>query len=264
MATKAVLDIMQGVLVSFGTSMATATREEERTWWAEDATWRAEDLDWRGEEKAVYEAEGDRRIRMRKWHQEDIDQMNLENARVLWLRFVEKNRRDVEEKTEQLKAISSISALFGLCATVTLTQLSLDKDGEPTAPTGLIALYALTTALVEGLMIVSMVTCALLLGSILKVGKTFVSEREEQEFMAACLRFCALYQQGDRPPHPRKSFEAFWASRCEGSWQLAFQCCCLGVTSFLVSMISVGWIVFIPHEITQVSFGIAVALAVCL
>ncbi|CAI5976147.1 unnamed protein product [Closterium sp. NIES-65] len=213
MATKAVLDIMQGVLVSFGTSMATATREEQRTWWAEDATWRAEDLDWRGEEKAVYEAEGERRIRMRKWHQEDIDQMNLENARVLWLRFVEKNRRDVEEKTEQLKAISSISALFGLCATVTLTQLSLDKEGETTAPIGLIALYALTTALVEGLMIVSMVTCALLLGSILKVGKTFVSEREEQEFMAACLRFCALYQRGDRPPHPRKSFEAFWASR---------------------------------------------------
>ncbi|CAI7917387.1 unnamed protein product [Closterium sp. NIES-54] len=65
----------------------------------------------------------------------------------------------------------------------------------------------------EGLMIVSMVTCALLLGSILKVGKTFVSEREEQEFMAACLRFCALYQRGDRPPHPRKSFETFWASR---------------------------------------------------
>ncbi|CAI5961806.1 unnamed protein product [Closterium sp. NIES-65] len=193
MATKAVLDIMQGVLVSFGTSMATATREEQRTWWAEDATWRAEDLDWRGEEKAVYEAEGERRIRMRK--------------------FVEKNRRDVEEKTEQLKAISSISALFGLCATVTLTQLSLDKEGETTAPIGLIALYALTTALVEGLMIVSMVTCALLLGSILKVGKTFVSEREEQEFMAACLRFCALYQRGDRPPHPRKSFEAFWASR---------------------------------------------------
>ncbi|GJP56077.1 hypothetical protein CLOM_g15139 [Closterium sp. NIES-68] len=264
MATKAVLDILQGMLVSFGTSMATATREEQRSWWREDAAWRADDLDWRGEEKAVYEAESDCRQRLRKWHQEDIDQMNLENSRVLWLRFLEKNRRDVEEKTEQLKAISSISALFGLCATVTLTQLSLDKEGEPSAPTGLIALYALTTALVEGLMVVSMVTCALLLGIILKIGKTFVSEREEQDFMAACLRFCALYQRGDRPPQPRKSFEAFWAARCEGSWQLAFQCCCLGVTAFLISMIAVGWIVFIPHEITQVSFGIAVALAVCL
>ncbi|GJP56076.1 hypothetical protein CLOM_g15139 [Closterium sp. NIES-68] len=272
MATKAVLDILQGMLVSFGTSMATATREEQRSWWREDAAWRADDLDWRGEEKAVYEAESDCRQRLRKWHQEDIDQMNLENSRVLWLRFLEKNRRDVEEKTEQLKAISSISALFGLCATVTLTQLSLDKEGEPSAPTrpllycdlhpasllslasallsrspsstwttrGLIALYALTTALVEGLMVVSMVTCALLLGIILKIGKTFVSEREEQDFMAACLRFCALYQRGDRPPQPRKSFEAFWAARCEGSWQLAFQCCCLGVTAFLISMIAVG------------------------
>ena len=49
-------------------------------------------------------------------------------------RFVEKNRREVEEKTEQLKAISNISALFALCAVVNLTQLNVKVDADPAPP----------------------------------------------------------------------------------------------------------------------------------
>ena len=49
-------------------------------------------------------------------------------------RFVEKNRREVEEKTEQLKAISNISALFALCAVVNLTQLNIKADADPAPP----------------------------------------------------------------------------------------------------------------------------------
>ncbi len=43
-------------------------------------------------------------------------------------RFVEKNRRDVEEKTEQLKAISNLAALFAGFAVVTLTQFAIDDS----------------------------------------------------------------------------------------------------------------------------------------
>jgi hypothetical protein len=63
-----------------------------------------------------------------QWRIEDMEQRNLENARVLWLRFVEKNRRDVEEKTEQLKAISNLAALFAGFAVVTLTQFAIDDS----------------------------------------------------------------------------------------------------------------------------------------
>lgn len=35
----------------------------------------------------------------------------MDNARVLWARFVEKNRRDVEERAEQLKGFSNLAAL---------------------------------------------------------------------------------------------------------------------------------------------------------
>lgn len=46
------------------------------------------------------------------WRAEDVQQRQLDNARVLWGRILERNRRDVEEKTEQLKAISTLAALI--------------------------------------------------------------------------------------------------------------------------------------------------------
>lgn len=46
------------------------------------------------------------------WRKEDIEQRHLENARVLWTRNLERNRRHVEEKAEQLKAISTLAALI--------------------------------------------------------------------------------------------------------------------------------------------------------
>lgn len=47
----------------------------------------------------------------RAWRAEDVEQRHLDNVRALWARTVEKNRRDVEEKAEQLKAISTLAAL---------------------------------------------------------------------------------------------------------------------------------------------------------
>ena len=47
----------------------------------------------------------------RRWRAEDLEQRALDNARQLWARFVEKNRRDVEERAEQLKGISNLAAL---------------------------------------------------------------------------------------------------------------------------------------------------------
>ena len=46
-------------------------------------------------------------------------------------RFVEKNRRDVEEKSEQLKAISNLAALFAGFAVVTLTQFNFNYTDNP-------------------------------------------------------------------------------------------------------------------------------------
>ena len=58
-----------------------------------------------------------------------------------------------------------------------------------------------------------MVTCTLVMGSIFKNGKTYVDEEAEEEFMFRCKRFVDNFCVGDRPPAPRRTFEAFWEYR---------------------------------------------------
>ena len=58
-----------------------------------------------------------------------------------------------------------------------------------------------------------MVLCTLILGSILKNGKKYVDEGAEEEFMFRCRSFIQSFRIGDRPPAPRRTFEAFWEYR---------------------------------------------------
>ena len=74
--------------------------------------WRAEDLEWRDEEREFYARDALWRDEDRRWRAHDLEQRCLDNGRWIWSRFVEKNRRDVEEKAEQLKTISNLSALI--------------------------------------------------------------------------------------------------------------------------------------------------------
>lgn len=44
------------------------------------------------------------------WRIEDLEQRGVAHARRLWARYRESNRRDVEERTEQLRSFSTLSA----------------------------------------------------------------------------------------------------------------------------------------------------------
>ncbi|CAI7859250.1 unnamed protein product [Closterium sp. NIES-53] len=176
-----------------------------------------------------------------RWREEDMNQRHVDNARYLWARFVEKNRRDVEEKSEQLKAISNLAALFAGFAVVTLTQFQVTLEGSPMWN---IALYGILTAISVCLHTVAMVQCTLIMGSILKNGKAYVDEEAEEHFMFRCLLFVRSFSLGDRPPAPRRTFEAFWEYRCEDDWRKAFSYFTWGIFSFLLSLIPIGWIKF--------------------
>ncbi len=162
---------------------------------------------------------------------------------------MEKNRRDVEEKSEQLKAVSNLAALFAGFAVVTLTQFTV--DATQTGAVWIVS-YGVLTAIAVGLMTIAMVTCTLILGSILKNGKLYVNEEAEEEFMFKCKAFVVNYKEGivRRPPFPRLTFETFWSVRCETDWRRAFQLFAVGVLSFLVSLIPIGWIKFSQSPIT--------------
>ena len=68
-----------------------------------------------------------RRDEERRWRAEDLEQRALDNARVLWARFVEKNRRDVEERAEQLKGFSNLAALVAGFVMISYLQVTSRK-----------------------------------------------------------------------------------------------------------------------------------------
>lgn len=83
------------------------------------------------------------RNNQKQWRLQDLEQRSLDNARVLWDRFMEKNRRDVEERAEQLKSIGNMAALIAGFAVVAFLEFSADTDTK-----ALEIMFGLTTALV--------------------------------------------------------------------------------------------------------------------
>lgn len=78
------------------------------------------------------------------WRQVDVDQQALDNARVMWQRFVEKNRRSVEEHSEQLKSLANLSALVAGFSVIGFLEFQFqEEDYSHFVP----ALYGLFTAL---------------------------------------------------------------------------------------------------------------------
>lgn len=150
-----------------------------------------------------------------------MDQRLLDNVRVLWQRFVDRTRSDVEERSEQLKGISSLAALVAGFAVAGFLQFEFTADMGSTA---LFFAFGTSTALVVAVMMNSMVSCSLLQASALKTGRRFVSEREEWAFLNDCLAWAAAFAPGcrRRPPAPQRTFAKHWAAQCEREWVRAF------------------------------------------
>jgi Mediator of CRAC channel activity len=113
-------------------------RAEDRAWRQEDRVWRKDDVTWRLQDLAFIEHQ-------KLWRAADLHQRTLDNARALWARFVEKNRRDVEERAEQLKSIGNIAALVSGFAVVAFFEFQADWKAVSQA---LEVIFGFTTALV--------------------------------------------------------------------------------------------------------------------
>jgi calcium release-activated calcium channel protein 1 len=253
-------DYATAFLTALDTSLAKKWREEDREWRKQDCSFRKEEREYKIVEQLYREQSNN-------WRKADMNQRTLENARVVWNRYVEKNRRDVEEKSEQLRAQSNLAALIAGFAVVSLVELNFTNDYEQLpkhVSEWLIALYASTTALVVGLMLNSMVLCTFLLSSILKRGKSYVSEDEEAEFLTRCRKFAHHYKPGDYPPQPKRTFERHWENRCEDSWRKAFFMFTFGVPVFLINLACCAWLKFAYSSITSglVSFIVFISAIV--
>ncbi|KXZ45303.1 hypothetical protein GPECTOR_56g399 [Gonium pectorale] len=107
-------------------------------------------------------------------------------------RFVNRNRVEVQEKTEQLKAMSGLAAL--LAGFALMSFLNFQFNVAANYNRALLPLFALTTSITVGVEVASLVLCSLMLANILKIGKKYVSEQEEAEFMHRCQVFVSTYR----------------------------------------------------------------------
>ncbi|CAI5510696.1 unnamed protein product [Closterium sp. Naga37s-1] len=127
------------------------------------------------------------------------------------------NRRSVEEKAEHMRAMAWVAAIVG---GFTMTAPVEFTYSDPDAPMALVTAYALCTALVPSLMVVAAMIAVFVLGAVLRMGKLYVHEREEEEFLASA-RYFALNRAaagGNRttitaPPASLRSFDRFWDLR---------------------------------------------------
>ncbi len=74
----------------------------------------------------------------------------------------------------------------------------------------------------------TMTACGFLNMGIVKAAASLASPEEQAHFLARCKKFAQNYVQGDRPPHPPRTFNSCWAGRCERDWKLAFTTFTLG------------------------------------
>lgn len=150
-------------------------------------------------------------------------------AREIAWRDIDDARRLVDEKTQQLKAISHLSALVAGFAMVVMVEIQLPTNMS----TVLLVMFGASTSMVVGLMLVAMINCTFILTAILKYD---------------CKR-------RDEP------FEDFWRKRCEGDWKMSFKAFTCGVPCFLCVLALLGWVAFYEQPGRNIAAGIVTFVA---
>jgi calcium release-activated calcium channel protein 1 len=161
-------------------------------------------------------------------------QRKLDNIR----RGIDDARRAVDEKAEQLKAISSLSALIAGFAMVAQTNLGIPSELDTT----LLFFFGLTVASVVGLMMIAMLNA------------TFV--------LIAIYKFNTDNEALDETKKIAKAFKDFWDQRCDKDWKLAFNAFSLGIPMFLMMLALTSWIDFWDHPDGYVGAAVVTAISI--
>mmetsp|Transcript_7645 Transcript_7645/g.8780 ORF Transcript_7645/g.8780 Transcript_7645/m.8780 type:complete len:264 (-) Transcript_7645:1606-2397(-) len=156
-----------------------------------------------------------------RWREEDLIQRKLENT-----------RRDIDEKTEQLRSISSLAALVAGFDVVVLIELDIPAG----VPEPLLIFLGITSALTVVLMSLSFVLCTLMLVGILKAFDINSSRRQ--------------------------TFRDFWILRCEDDWRRAFGYFTAGVPFFMSNLAFASWVKFFNYRWTSSLITIVVAIGI--
>lgn len=190
--------------------------------------WRDDDLSHRAQEIQWH---NDAIRREHEWRAMDLEREKR-------LRKLENERRMTDARSEQLSAISNLSALLGGFAVVAMVEINLSPDINEV----LLGFFGCASALVVILMILCMVMCTLLLLAITRyAGHTLELE----------LRHMPLESMDSTSP-----FYNWWLQKCEADWLRAYFFFRSGVSLFLFDLALLAFVQF------DQSLGTATGIAV--
>lgn len=173
-----------------------------------------------------------------QWHNDDLRRQHEWRAtdleREKRLRKLENERRITDARSEQLSAISNLSALLGGFAVVAMVEINLPDTIDDI----LLAFFGCVSALVVVLMLLCMVMCTLLLLAITR----YSAHSLEQD-----LRALRLDQLQDESP-----FYSWWLQKCEADWLRAYFFFRSGVSLFLIDLGILSWVQFDRSIITSI------------
>ena len=160
-------------------------------------------------------------------------------------------RREMDEKNEQLRNLSSVSAIIASFTVSTYGAMDTLTNNELT-----ITLTAGACAVTVCLMTFTFLTCTLILVGTLKKFQVksydeilSVSHNIDINGKSKTQLLCSEEElkQLQEELHSRKtSFLLFWESTCEADWKRAYLAFTFGVFFFLSSMIMLVWYKFFP------------------
>ncbi|RHY32245.1 hypothetical protein DYB32_002726 [Aphanomyces invadans] len=195
--------------------------------------WRDDDIRHREQEKQWRE---DDITRAFKWRNEDVEREKRLNK-------LENERRITDARSEQLSAVSNLSALLGGFAMVANVEISLPDDVSNIV----MFFYGTTSAAVILCMLCCMLMCTLLLLAITQ----YASQELESD-----LRQLTFDQLDVESP-----FYEWWLKRCEQDWLLAYKFFRMGIFLFLCTVSWVGWVQFEKTAIAGIGMTAIAALS---
>lgn len=168
--------------------------------------------------------------------------------------------RLVDEKVQQLKAISNLSALIGGFAMVSIVELNIGPD----TPQILMFAFGTMAATVIALMMFSMVTGQM------RSHRSLPGRRSPQCARAPSATpapqvLCSLimvYILNYRTTHHRAFDIIAWNSRCEADWRRAFSAFKTGVPCFLLNLALLAWVQFQLYQPAAISITVISLAAV--
>ncbi|GIL87064.1 hypothetical protein Vretifemale_15224 [Volvox reticuliferus] len=131
--------------------------------------------------------------------------------------------------------------------------------------------FGLATALTVGFELNSCVLCTLLLSSVVRIGKSYITEEEEAEYLWRLRCWTACHRETEvrpsiatappPPPAPRRDFQRHWDSRCESLWRTALALFLSGIPTFFAVMGLAGYLKFLSSPSTVIITAVLMSVA---